>query len=133
MTTRGGKHTLLPGDVERAGEQSLLAIGLPSLELLMAPHHGSNTSSSEELLSTTTPKTVVYTTGFANRYRFPVPEVRQRYQAIGASEFNTATGGAITVAISDSHETHVTEYRQQSSGFWGRHLRSLSRTTATLY
>ncbi len=133
VTTRGGKHTLLPGDVERAGEQKLLAIGLPSLELLMAPHHGSNTSSSKELLSTTTPKTVVYTTGFANRYRFPVPEVRQRYQAIGASEFNTATGGAITVAISDSHETYVTEYRQHSSGFWGRHLRSLSRTTATLY
>lgn len=133
ISTAGGKHTLLPGDIEKNGETRLLEQQLPLIDVLMAPHHGSNTSSGVAFVGATLPKNVVYTTGFANRYRLPKDAVSNRYKLVGAHEFNTAETGAITFDLTDGQPVAVTEYRQEASGFWGRHNHPVSRGTATLY
>ncbi len=123
ISSAGGSRTLLPGDIEAAGEQRLLRAGVPEVDILMAPHHGSLTSSGQAFVDATAAANVVYTTGFANRYKFPRAQVTGRYKAIGAREFNTATSGAITFHVRDGKDLLIDEYRQTASGFWGRQRR----------
>ncbi len=132
ISTKGGKHTLLPGDIEQKGESRLLEQNLPLIDVLMAPHHGSNTSSGVAFVGATLPDYVVYTTGFANRYGFPKKAVSDRYQFVGTKEFNTATSGAVSFEVTDAQPIAVREYRYEASGFWGRHNHPLSGGTATL-
>lgn len=125
ISTAGGKRTLLPGDIESAGEQRLLQSGVSEVDILMAPHHGSATSSGHEFVAATSPQNVVYTVGYANRYKFPHDVVSERYEALGSGQFSTAADGAITFSVSDTKELSVMRYRYTGSGFWGRHnLRS---------
>lgn len=119
IRSHSGSSALLPGDIERRGEARLLARELSPVDLLMAPHHGSDTSSSTELLSRLRPDYVVYTTGYGNRFGFPVAAVRARYQAVGSREFNTASDGAVTfnsVAGGFSVQTH----RAANRRIWNR-------------
>lgn len=133
ISTAGGVHTLLPGDIEQQGESRLLEQHLPLIDVLMVPHHGSNTSSGAAFVAATLPKHVVYTTGYANRYRFPKERVSNRYKLVGATEFNTAESGAVTFDLADDKPVSVSEYRHEASGFWGRHNHPVFRGTATLY
>ena len=60
LLTQGNKNYLFTGDLEGAGEKSLVANNsLPEVELFKAGHHGSPTSSSAELLDIIKPKNVV--------------------------------------------------------------------------
>ena len=55
-------YFLFTGDLEKAGEESLVALNkLPQVELYKSGHHGSSTSSNEVLLSKIKPKAVVVT------------------------------------------------------------------------
>lgn len=94
-------HVLLTGDIERPAEQILAhryGEGLAS-EVLIAPHHGSNTSSSREFLNVVKPRYALIPAGYLNRYGFPHPKVIERYREIGAKLLNTADAGAITVEV----------------------------------
>ncbi len=97
--TVGNTHILLPGDIERLQEQRLLQRYGEHLRanILVAPHHGSMTSSSPSFIRQLAPHSVIFTSGFLNRWRFPRPAIVQRYRALGAQLFNTAQGGAIRV------------------------------------
>lgn len=94
-----GDSVLLTGDIGRRSEQSLLRLDRDGLQsdVLLVPHHGSTTSSSTAFVKAVRPRWVVYSTGFLNRFGFPRPEVRRRYQAIGARELVTAQQGAVTL------------------------------------
>ncbi len=99
--TAGKQAILLPGDIEKPAEQNMVmfhASQLPAT-ILVAPHHGSKTSSSIEFVKAVDPKIVIFSTGFYNKFHFPNPLVEQRYQAIGATELNTANGGAVVEKI----------------------------------
>lgn len=66
---------LWTGDLEHAGEARLLA-RLPArppdgLDVLKAGHHGSRTSSGPSLLAALRPRTILLSTGVANRHRHP--------------------------------------------------------------
>jgi competence protein ComEC len=96
VETRAGR-LLLPGDVEREAERLLVeryAQGLHS-EILVAPHHGSNTSSSQAFVANTNPDYVLFPTGYRNRFGFPKPAVVTRWQASGARLFDSAQTGAM--------------------------------------
>lgn len=58
MFTQGDNHYLFLGDLEEAGEKSLVECNpdLPEVELYKAGHHGSQTSASERLLQVIKPK-----------------------------------------------------------------------------
>ena len=59
LFTHGSKHYLFTGDLEEAGEASLVASNtLPKVELFKAGHHGSKTSSTDALLSVIQPEIV---------------------------------------------------------------------------
>ena len=97
----GGASLLLTGDIERGVEQRLvdeLGQGLRA-DILVAAHHGSATSSSTEFLDAVSPRWVLYSAGFANRFGFPAAEVEARVRALGAISANTAEDGALDVLL----------------------------------
>ena len=120
ISTMQGKHTLLAGDVEVRGEQQLLTRGLPQVEVLLAPHHGSNTSSTESFVQATHPRHVVHSAGYRNRYGFPHAEVSARYRQVQSVQYETAKSGAVSFVVSDARDTQVEEFRKQNPRLWTR-------------
>jgi competence protein ComEC len=90
---------LLPGDIERRGEEELARRGLLSrADLVLAPHHGSRSSSGATLVNATRPRFVVFSAGYLNRWGFPAPQVVHRWQEAGACVLDTASQGALVFA-----------------------------------
>lgn len=59
LLTQGENHYLFTGDLEGAGERSLVEKNhLPECELFKGGHHGSDTSNTDDLLQVIKPKTV---------------------------------------------------------------------------
>ncbi len=90
--TWGETSLLLPGDVEAAGESALAAGGIPRVDVVKAPHHGSRTSSGRGLVSATAPRWVVFPVGAGNRYGFPHAETVARWRETGAELLRTDGG-----------------------------------------
>jgi len=90
--TYGASSFLLPGDVEAAGEAALLAAGIPRVDVVKAPHHGSRTSSGRGLVAATHPRWVVFMVGAGNRYGFPHAETVARWREVGAELLRTDEG-----------------------------------------
>jgi competence protein ComEC len=121
LQVTAGKHkVLLPGDIERAGEQQLVQMYHQQLaaEIIIAPHHGSKSSSSPAFLQAVQPAIGIFSTGYFNRYHFPSPLVIQRYQQQHMQTFNTAQDGAITLTLLPNQAVTVQTYRQQYRHFW---------------
>ncbi len=90
---------LLPGDIELPREVFLtnqLKAELKA-DVLIAPHHGSNTSSSEVFLSAVSPRWVLIPAGYRNRFKFPSSEVLERYKRKSIEAFNVSDTGAFAV------------------------------------
>ncbi len=102
---------LLTGDIELAAEQQLVNQAKATLtsNVLLAPHHGSNTSSSLEFLTYVKPELILIPAGFQNQYHFPHPAVIARYQAINTPWLNVAEQGAISI------ETNQTAFQLSSA------------------
>jgi competence protein ComEC len=90
-----GGSTLFVGDLMRRGEKRLLALE-PALrsDLLIAPHHGSNSSSTDAFVAAALPHWVWFPVGYRNRWDFPKPEVEARYLPL-ATLADTAQDGAL--------------------------------------
>lgn len=116
-----GEHSiLLPGDVETSIENQMLnAQQLPQkLHLLLAAHHGSRTSSGAGFVNKMRPEIVVYSAGYRSQHGHPHPQVRQRFQAVGSRELNTAEFGAIVFEWDQGRLQRVQEYRQARRRYW---------------
>ncbi|WP_414830952.1 DNA internalization-related competence protein ComEC/Rec2 [Alteromonas sp. H39] len=120
VTVKDGDHSvLLPGDIERTTEYRLLAQQeIHATTLLIAPHHGSQTSSTKAWVKATQPDTVIFTTGYLNRWQFPSDVVKARYQETGARQVNTATSGYIRVAFTSGTPPLIQRYRQDLAPAW---------------
>ena len=110
---------LLPADIEKAGEQSLLRRMHDQLRatILVAPHHGSRTSSSAEFIDAVQPGYVVFPVGYRNRYRHPHAAVRERYRERGVRQFDSANSGAIEFVLS-AGGVDVSEFRVRHRHYW---------------
>jgi competence protein ComEC len=96
----GAHSVLFTGDIESAGERSILAHEPRSFlvtDVLKAPHHGSRTSSSPAFVSAVRPRIVVLSLGYRNIFGFPAPEVVSRYEGAGARVLRTDRTGAVSV------------------------------------
>lgn len=96
-------NSLNPSPIERSSKYSPNTnqddeAGFP-VDLLVAPHHGSNSSSGSALLSRLRPDNVVFSAGFLNRYGFPHDEVQLRYKLLGTKQYITGTHGAVAFSF----------------------------------
>ena len=92
-------HFLLTGDIEEEAELSLFNIhswDKFKADVIIIPHHGSETSSTIGLINRVMPKYGVISAGLWNRFHHPHSSVVERYRSRGVEIINTANVGAIT-------------------------------------
>lgn len=116
-----GGSALLTGDIMRKSEQRLLELGAPALktDLLVAPHHGSNSSSTPAFVAAVAPTQVLFPVGYRNRWGFPKPEVAARYSAAGAALADSVSDGAVRMAFRPgARPAVVMRWRPDHAWFW---------------
>ncbi|MBE9516785.1 MAG: DNA internalization-related competence protein ComEC/Rec2 [Proteobacteria bacterium] len=114
-----GGSALLPADIEKRAERQLLSRYGDKLDasILIAPHHGSRTSSTTPLLQRVKPRWILIPAGYRNRYHHPHPDIVKRYHQAGAVLLDSASQGAISLAVSrDGIE--VDGYRGAYRRYW---------------
>ena len=96
-----GGSVLLTGDIERDAERTLVARRRKDLvsDVILAPHHGSNTSSTRRFLGAVSPSIALVSVTEHGRFRLPHPEVASRYARAGIEMYVTSRCGAITVEV----------------------------------
>jgi len=101
---------LFPGDIMETRERLLAQVSQKDFisSILLSPHHGSNTSSTKIFLDKIHPESVIISCGFNNRYKFPHPDVLDRYRQRGVQVFRTDTHGAVTITSSGNGYTIAT-------------------------
>lgn len=96
--TMGDVSFLITGDIEGSAEGLIVESNsndeLQS-DVLIVPHHGSNTSSTAELLDTVSPSVAVIPVGLDNQYGHPHDEVMQRLHFRGVSVHRTDLDGTV--------------------------------------
>ncbi|HZM73654.1 MAG TPA: DNA internalization-related competence protein ComEC/Rec2 [Candidatus Polarisedimenticolia bacterium] len=97
-----GRRFLLAGDVEEDIDPSLIAEGLPHLDLLKVAHHGSKTASTDAFLESVRPSVTVVSAGTGNPYGHPAPSTIARLEATGARVYRTDRNGSVEVSLEAS-------------------------------
>ena len=96
----GASSLLVAGDIERRGENAVLAQSVPiAADVVVVPHHGSATSSSPSFVAAVAAEHAIVSAGYANRWGFPRPEVRERWEQSGAEVTVTGDSGAVSVTL----------------------------------
>ncbi len=91
FTLDSGQRLLLAGDMEAPVEHALEQSMQP-VDVMLMPHHGSNTSSTIAFVERVRPKIAIAQTGYKNHYGFPQDMVVQRYKDVDSQVLNTADG-----------------------------------------
>ncbi|MCK9515827.1 MAG: DNA internalization-related competence protein ComEC/Rec2 [Ottowia sp.] len=87
---------LLSGDLEAAQERALVGRDVPlRSDVIVVPHHGSNTSSTDELLHAVQPRLALIQSGYRNRYGHPTSAVLARYARHDAVTYDSPDCGAM--------------------------------------
>ncbi len=115
---------LLTGDIMQKSERHLLTLdpALLKSDLLVAPHHGSNSSSSPAFVAAVAPMAVWFPVGYHNRWDFPKPEVVDRYRATGAVLGDSVTDGALRMCFRPGLAPRLDlRYRLDAARLWTAH------------
>ena len=108
---------LLAGDVEWDDE---LRLDVRDVDLLLVPHHGSQTSSSRRFLELARPRFAVVSAGFMNRYGHPAPAVVERYRDVGAHVVTTQVNGALRWRSRDAERIDAARCAPSGVRWWDR-------------
>ena len=95
LGTASGRHFLLTGDAEEDVDPSLIAGGLPRLDVLKVAHHGSATATTADLLAATHPTVALISVGAGNDYGHPAPSTLARLRDVGARVYRTDLDGRL--------------------------------------
>ncbi len=115
--SNGLKTALLPGDIESTEEAELVNTqpGQLRADVLLVPHHGSQTSSTEAFLQAVQPRVALTQAGYRNRFGHPAASVVGRYQLAGVPMWVSPTCGAQTWASANSQ---VVCERERNVRYW---------------
>lgn len=105
-----GRSVLFGGDLEQEGEDVLVEAGLPRVDVVKVPHHGSPTSSSAAFVAATRPTLAVISCARGNSFGFPSVEVLARWRDAGAAIARTDLDGAVTVIIDAAGRLEVDRF-----------------------
>ena len=119
-------HTsiLLTGDIEQAVEYRLTQHHPTKIQsnILLIPHHGSNTSSGSEFIATVNPHLAINSSGAYNQFNHPTEQVKANYENLKIPIIDTQTSGRITLITpknkTDSFKTF--QFRHQNPRIWRR-------------
>ncbi|MDR1157541.1 MAG: DNA internalization-related competence protein ComEC/Rec2 [Oscillospiraceae bacterium] len=90
---------LITGDLNTTSERALLrTVSLPSVEVLVAGHHGSKYATCDELLTETAPQAAIISVG-RNYYGHPTPETLGRLAVHGVEVYRTDEWGSVRVCV----------------------------------
>ncbi len=115
-----GGSVLLPGDIEKTAESELLTkvARLAPIDVLVAAHHGSKTSSTSDFVRALQPRTVLFSVGYRNRFRFPHKQVLRRYQREGSQIYRTDRDGSISFYTKPDEPAPFNRHRDKARRFW---------------
>ena len=122
LVSAGQRSALLTGDIESNAEAWLVRRRvLRPVEWLTVPHHGSRTSSTAAFVQAVVPRVAIVSSGHANRWGMPMPEITARWQAAGARVFNTAINGAVGHTLCGDRDFEpAVGYRDRNGRLWHR-------------
>lgn len=116
------KHgsVLLSGDIERRAETWLVGRYGNALasDVLVVPHHGSDTSSTVAFVEVVRPRFAVIPAGYRNRFGFPKRVVVARYRNVDSAVVSTGDTGAIRIDVGDDPPLRLHAYRRSNGKFW---------------
>jgi len=112
--TYKGKSFLFPGDVEYQGERTLISNKGHFLktDVLLSPHHGSNSSSSKEFLQIVQPNICVISSGEGNFFGFPHKKTLKKLRDIGSRIIRIDKTGAVQCIVG-SKKLKITTYLKE--------------------
>jgi competence protein ComEC len=118
--TSASASILLTGDVERVSEFAMLEdnAALVKSDVLIAPHHGSKTSSSERFISAVSPRWVIVSNGYLNRFGHPKPTIVARYSAHAAQVLRSDYDGAVQINFKRNLAPVVLKWRKIDRRYW---------------
>ncbi len=90
-----GRRFLLTGDIEETVDPTLVARGLPHVDVLKVAHHGSATATTQAFLDAVRPTVAAISVGTGNTYGHPAHATLSRLVASGARVLRTDLDGSI--------------------------------------
>ncbi|KHD09835.1 hypothetical protein PN36_03300 [Candidatus Thiomargarita nelsonii] len=118
--TSAGGTLLLTGDIEKTSEYYLVGHHRSDLaaDILVVPHHGSQTSSTESFIDAVNPSIALFSTGYLNRFGHPKKEIVQRYRRRNISVWDTVSAGAISFRLSAAGISVPSLAREEMRRYW---------------
>ncbi len=115
---------LFTGDIEKKIEMQLLKKYGERLlsDILIVPHHASNTSSSQPFINAVDPKISVISVGYKNRYKLPSYKAISRYELTNRELIQTDKSGAITIRLMNE-SILIESYRNKAKKYWHHKLK----------
>lgn len=117
LLIQGKQHgVLLPGDIGVEQEHRVTPY-LARVDVVLVPHHGSQTSSSENMVRALKASHAIAQVGYMNRFKHPAPSVQARWVDMGATFWRTDYHGAVT-AYSTAHGLRVESQSETPKRYW---------------
>ncbi|MEO2279428.1 DNA internalization-related competence protein ComEC/Rec2 [Pseudoalteromonas pernae] len=113
----GSQSLLLTGDITIREEMRIVEQGvLERVDVVVSPHHGSQTSSSKEFIEAIHPRHVIHSSSHRYGWRMPHADVFARYEGVGATQWLTKHQGGVKVEFYTDRVT-VQSAKQQKK-YW---------------
>jgi len=115
-----GHRLLLAGDIEALQERELIRYWQRELrsEVLLLGHHGSRSSTTQSWLNRVQPAVAVVSSGYANRFGHPHPQVITRLESQGVAVRETSREGALQFAFQPDGRALISGYREGFQPWW---------------
>jgi len=110
------KSILFPGDIEENVEKLVLQ-DLNHSDIIVVPHHGSDTSSTESFVNTIKPVIAVLSYG-KNNYGIPSEQVLARYEKVKSKIISTFEQGEINFILKDDKLYYNTYTNEKSNNYY---------------
>jgi competence protein ComEC len=109
---------LLTGDIEETAESALVNNYGDKLkaDVLIAPHHGSQTSSSLPFLAAARPNVILIPAGYHNSFGHPHKQVLQRYRRLHIDWLNSANEGTLQATF--DKQLRIQSWRATEGRYW---------------